>query len=712
MTQGNASGKSVVARRILTGLRYLSRGDLAGLARGLAELWQGRTKKNDRRDLREILKYVEPIAIEAEPLATETDIVIAVYNGLEFLPKLFESIQQNTTSPYRLIVVDDCSPDPQVKPFLEAAVKRNPNGLLLHNNRNLGFVESVNRAVQHARSDFVLLNTDVEVPPGWLERLMAPVVKDCTVASTTPFTNAGTICSFPVINHDNELPYHSTVDQADAAFRHVRAEGLRVELPTGIGFCMGIRRAVWIKIGGFDTVFGRGYGEENDWCQRANAAGFTNVLVPNLFVYHKHGGSFRSAEKQKLEQQNLQILRERYPNYDRKVRKFIDADPIAGLRDLLAVFVGCYASPTAIFLVIDHQLGGGANAYRRRVVTERLENGQPVLVCAPNTRDDCVYDLDYLSQYGNAYFSFSDLNQLAEMARYLRIDEIMINNLVGWPKPMSALAIVQEIKHETGARMTLSVHDFFSLCPSYNLLNEKAKFCNLPNLAYCQRCLPQNPLAHNPESTKIETWRSRWQKLIDQCEEVLCFSESSLSLVRRIHNLRCEHMRVRPHDVNVRFAKKPRISFEHGLHIGVVGAINYAKGAAIVSEIVKLIDAEPNGTRLSVIGAFDGWLRGRHVKVTGPYDPDKLPSLLKELGINICFLPSVWPETFSYVTSELIALGMPLCCFDLGAPAERVRNYDKGLVIGNIDAALALAEIRRFYEVLKKKSRQSDQLCQ
>jgi glycosyltransferase involved in cell wall biosynthesis len=112
--------------------------------------------------------------------------------------------------------------------------------------------------------------------------------------------------------------------------------------------------------------------------------------------------------------------------------------------------------------------------------------------------------------------------------------------------------------------------------------------------------------------------------------------------------------------------------------------------------MAEIIEHEAAGTTLIVIGPFDGWLRGRQVTVTGPYKVEDLPSILTEFGVNICFLPSIWPETYSYVTSELMALDMPLCCFDLGAPAERVRDYDKGLVIGQIDAVVRLVRSADF----------------
>jgi GT2 family glycosyltransferase len=83
----------------------------------------------------------------------------------------------------------------------------------------------------------------------------------------------------------------STIDRFDT-------EGLILDLPTGVGFCMGMSAEALSRVGFLDRVsFGRGYGEENDWCLRAELANFRNAIVPNLYVHHKRGGTFPAAEK-------------------------------------------------------------------------------------------------------------------------------------------------------------------------------------------------------------------------------------------------------------------------------------------------------------------------------------------------------------------------------------------------------------------------------
>ena len=238
------------------------------------------------------------------PLQEITDIIIPVYNGTEFLPRLFASILRNTNSPYRLIIIDDASPDPSVWPYLQKIAEEFSSAALIRNSENLGFVSTCNRGISLTRNHFVVLNTDVEVPPAWLQRLMSPIFADANVASVTPFSNAATICSFPKFVEDNVLLDGWSLDAIDQLFAHLVP--IPIDIPTGVGFCMAFNRRVVEEIGAFDDdAFKGGYGEENDWCMRASARGYVHRMATNLFVYHKHGGSFLGERRSRLERVEL-----------------------------------------------------------------------------------------------------------------------------------------------------------------------------------------------------------------------------------------------------------------------------------------------------------------------------------------------------------------------------------------------------------------------
>jgi len=115
--------------------------------------------------------------------------------------------------------------------------------------------------------------------------------------------------------------------------------------------------------------------------------------------------------------------------------------------------------------------------------------------------------------------------------------------------------------------------------------------------------------------------------------------------------------------------------------VGVLGGINYVKGSHIIKQMVQLIERDNLDINIVVIGDITESIRSKHFTVTGRYELDKLPQIIQEHDIDVFLIPSIWPETFSYTTQEIIMMELPLMVFDLGAPAERVKKYDKGYIL-------------------------------
>jgi GT2 family glycosyltransferase len=692
-------------RRIGMGLRCLLRGEFRYLRERIQALIETPEVSVPDLDLANSLRLFHTSEPDVPAMEQEVDIIVPVYNGMEFLPRLFDSISRNTTSPYHLIIVDDCSTDPGVAPLLARVASERPNTVLLRNEENMGFVGSVNLAHRYVGNHFILLNTDIEVPRYWLERLMAPILEDPSVASATPFSNAATVCSFPHANQDNDIFAGLGVDEIDRAFRRVNRKAVEIELPSGVGFCMAMNRSVVNEIGGFDEkTFGRGYGEENDWSMRASAAGYRNVMVPNLFVYHKHGASFGHQAKKALMEENLKKVQRLHPTYQKRVDDFLRRDPPAPLRRFLVVLLASRYAAEKPILVVDHEMGGGANSYRRRWMETRLGRGQAILLLTYDCtwlslKLQCFYQ-DYV-----ATFILPEAGTLETLFDHIPLGEIFYNNLVGFERPLDILDVLGEIKRATGARLTVAIHDYFPLCPSFNLLNDHGRFCELPDLTECRRCLPANAHAEVTGVHDIPAWRERWGTLASRADKVLCFSRSSLDLVDRVFPLRAEQAVVRPHTLQGEAAPPPRIDFDRGLNIGVVGAINFAKGSEIVIQMARLMLERNLPARITVIGVLNNAPDVENLTVAGPYKPAELSAQLERYNVNLCFLSSIWPETFSYVTAELMQLQMPVCCFDIGAPAERVGSYDHGMVISRIDPAVALDEILGFFDRLRTADR-------
>lgn len=260
------------------------------------------------------------------------DVIIPVYKGLQQTRRCIASVLgSRQATPFEIVAVDDASPEADITSYLDglAADKRIT---LVRNDRNLGFVQSVNRGMSlHADRDVVLLNSDTEVANDWLDRLCQSASTSPDVGTVTSFSNNATICSYPFDGWAGGVPGTLGLEQLDRLFASANA-GRTVDLPTAVGSCMLIRRACLDRIGSFDAErFGRGYGEENDFSMRAAGAGWRNVLAGDVFVFHEGAVSF-SGERLELTTNAGKTLMDLYPDYMRKVREYVQQDPAGPLR--------------------------------------------------------------------------------------------------------------------------------------------------------------------------------------------------------------------------------------------------------------------------------------------------------------------------------------------------------------------------------------------
>jgi GT2 family glycosyltransferase len=289
------------------------------------------------------------------------DIIIPVYDGYtETIACLRSVLAAHNTTAHEIIVIYDAGPDQRLAGYLEDIATR---GLitLLWNRVNVGFVATVNKGMaMHVDRDVVLLNSDTEVANHWLDRMVACAESDRRIATVTPFSNNAEICSFPRPCHANELPEGWTTERLDAVFAEAVAPAA-IDIPTGIGFCMYIARRALEDVGYFnEKLFGRGYGEENDFCRRLAARRWRNVLCTNVFVAHRGGVSF-GEEKPARVAHAMATLDRLYPDYHRLVHEFIreDAPRTYRLQAQLAMLDGSRSR----VLMFTHNLDGGTTKH-------------------------------------------------------------------------------------------------------------------------------------------------------------------------------------------------------------------------------------------------------------------------------------------------------------------------------------------------------------
>jgi GT2 family glycosyltransferase len=260
-------------------------------------------------------------------------IIVPVFNALERLGACLESISRTVPSETRILLIDDASTDPAVRPLLESWVKRTDlNASLLSHEQNRGFVATANHGMRMANTNLVLLNSDTEVTIGWLESLAVCLDSDTSIATATPWSNNGEIVSIPEFCVSNPVP-----EDPDSIARVVAACGHPEypDMPTAVGFCMAISMKAIEHVGLFDEeTFGLGYGEENDFCQRVEKIGLRNVLCDDAYVVHHGGASFGPLEI-KPDAQSMQRLLGKHPDYELKVSRFIQEDPLASRRQTI-----------------------------------------------------------------------------------------------------------------------------------------------------------------------------------------------------------------------------------------------------------------------------------------------------------------------------------------------------------------------------------------
>ena len=255
-------------------------------------------------------------------------------------------------------------------------------------------------------------------------------------------------------------------------------------------------------------------------------------MLPGLFVYHKHGGSFNSLEKQKLIENNLKIIDKRYPHYLPSVSDFIRTDPLLEIRTLLEYSVLSHKRDCV--MIFDHNIGGGAALYREQNVRTLLSEGGIVLL-VKYIREMKIYLLSFMS--GNkppVILYFRNLSALDKIAGIIKLKRMIINNLVTYPDIISMLKKIAELKKEHGFDITMLIHDYYCVCADYNLIGVKGKYCEIPDISECSLCYKDNDrISQNYKNAGIVNWRRTWFELLSASDEIICFSNSSVSILQK-----------------------------------------------------------------------------------------------------------------------------------------------------------------------------------
>lgn len=631
---------------------------------GQAKSWLHRLLSRTAVSVRELSKQ------EDSPAAPCVDIVVPVYSGLDDTRRCIESVlASNCATRYRLLIINDASPEPALTRWLRHVRLQDARVELLENDHNIGFVATVNRGMAFSsQNDVVLLNSDTEVANDWLDRLRRTAYCDERVGSVTPFSNNATICSYPRFCQNNVLPDIGT-KVLDSMFAECNAGGV-VDIPTGVGFCLYIRRDCLREVGLFDVAnFGKGYGEENDFCVRAADAGWRNLHALDVFVCHAGGVSFGESKRAR-ELAAMETLRRLHPEYESAVHRYLSQDPARLGRERVdrARIVN---SVLPKILLLLHNRGGGTERHVHEFVNEM--QGQAMFLSLVPV-DVGQLRLQLLGENEGFQLRFdaaSGFEDLVYTLKCLEITHVHIHHLIDHSDEMRTLPARLDATYD------FTAHDFYAYCPQVNLTNHTRQYCGEMGLEQCTACLKTTPTVAGAD---ISEWRRNYRALLLEARHV--FAPSQDTARRLISAFPGIPMLVVPHtdldgvtDLSV-YAPR-RLLGGSPLRVVVLGALSDIKGANVVAGLAQQCEAELEIHLMGYVAKEFVFPTGAQVTVHGRYEEGELLSRLNQLAPDLIWFPAQWPETYSYTLSAAIQSGLPIVAPDFGAFSERLagRNW-------------------------------------
>lgn len=601
----------------------------------------------------------------------KTDIIIPVYRGLAETKACLESTLNTLDSKSaQIIVINDCSPESEITEYLREKAKQ-CSFLLLENTENLGFVATVNRGMSlNPENDILLLNSDVEVANNWLNRIQEAAYSDTKIGSITPFSNNATICSFPNFCEDNELFNQLDVNKLDLLFSQSNPDNSLIDIPTGVGFCMFIKRNCLNQVGLFDVeTFGRGYGEENDWCQRAIKSGWRNVHLMNVFAFHKGGVSF-ADEQDPRKDRALELLNKIHPNYQHDVHQFINKDPAKPYRIKILLDIIAQDKRSKV-LSIEHGRGGGI-AQHVEELAEYLKEDIHFLRLTPSGDSNVELSLSITDTLRDTLiFKVPEqYDELVNLLKYMGTGHVHFHHTLGLPTK------IWELSQDLNCQYDITIHDYYFINGSPTLTNEERAYCgDAPDRD--EQCASYWPIPVSPE-----VWRENQRLFLNNASRVIFPSHDTHD--RFIRDFPLENAVVAWHPDSEKNTLKTASKFNYQpnknrpLKVLILGAMSREKGADQLEDVANTLSNNPIEFHLLGYGYRP---LDQSVITHGPYQLDEVNKKISKIAPDIVWFPAIWPETYSYTLSIALTAELPVIVPNIGAFHERIAGRKNSVIM-------------------------------
>ena len=330
-------------------------------------------------------------------------------------------------------------------------------------------------------------------------------------------------------------------------------------------------------------------------------------------------------------------------------------------------------------LLICHNGGGGTITY----LNNKYSNKKDILVLRNtiSADKDYLYSLENFETKKRFYFKPNKIKDF--FACFKEINILTVESYLSFDK-------LFDFFKSLNVNITYDLHDFHCIWYEAHLMHNKEP------LSYDD--IKNSRWKYITRTITYAQWHSIWQNFFPYVSQINAFSNSSNQIFTDFFPDYANNVVVTPHSLEyIKYA--PISSIPEKLTIGIFGAINNAdKGCYVVKQFLnfikdKNIEVYINGTLKKECCIYSD-----NIHYSGPYQVQNLPELIKTQKLSVALFPSVWPETFSYLVSELIAAGLPLSSFNLGAQAEKVSQYEMGYIIYEYSNEAILDSLKKAHQ--------------
>ena len=330
------------------------------------------------------------------------------------------------------------------------------------------------------------------------------------------------------------------------------------------------------------------------------------------------------------------------------------------------------AVPKENILFITMGWHGGSTVFLNHYIAKHCQDKGVFVLQQYNDGGIDRLSLSNIRQSDQTFTLDKDAEALTKLTTRFGITSVFVNHLITFD-----LMFMMNWIEQSGLPYTFFVHDYFCVCPSYNI-ECLAQFCDTDmNNTFCRQ---QFASVRMPQ-VSIKNWRSVFSLFLSRASHVYTPSSYTAGVLKRFYpTLNAE---VRPHRVEIPIKRTfdPKFADRKKLRIIFLGNMLRHKGEMYLLLSNEFIQSTDLPIEYVVIGDYYDQVNvgtKQGITFVGRYDNTRVSNLLAEYETAIVAQLSICHETYCYTASEAILSGYPVLALNIGAHSARIEKHDCG----------------------------------